>query len=119
MKFGDGWVAQVYLVRHLKAGILTDCVYAEPPTPLEMRETATHHGLDNNPDLLRVVEVPLTSGLAHRSEAIAALDEWTPPPLPEVACLAQPVLDADNQANVIRWEVKVSGVGVVTNPEDK
>ena len=114
--YGGQHVALVYLVRHLRHGVLTDCGYAEPPTHEEMRATCEMRGLEYRPEWLRVVELPLVSALAHRANALGALDEWEPPPAPVVAAPVEPMFDPRDPANILRWKAKVSGVGHVRNP---
>jgi hypothetical protein len=114
--YGGQHVAQVYLVRHIKHGVLTDCAYAERPTQDEMRATCEMRGYVYQPGWLLVVEVPLVSALDTRADGLACLDEWEPPPVPETRAPVEPMLDPSDPANILRWRAKVSGVGHVRNP---
>lgn len=116
-RYGDGWVAQVYLIRHLQGGILTDCAYTERPTDEEIAETCKLHGLQYEAERVRIVELPVVSGLEHRAEALGALDAWTPPASPTIATEigeVGPQLDPENAAHVVGWKVKIAGTGHVT-----
>lgn len=115
--YGGQHVAQVYLIRHLRFGVLTDCAYCERPTLEEMRATCELRGLEFREELLRVVELPVVSALDHRAEGLSTLDEWEPPPMPT---LSHPMIEAypdPKDPAEVRYRVKVSGVGTVTNPE--
>jgi hypothetical protein len=114
--YGGQHVAQVYLVRHLRVGVLTDCAYAEPPTQDEMRATCEVSGYEYRPEWLRVVEVPIVSALDTRRDALAALDEWEPPPMPQPKVPGLQAYGDPNDPAMVRYRVTISGVGTVTNP---
>lgn len=121
-KYGDAWVAQVYLIRHLIHGVLTDCSYAERPSDHEVEAVCTSHGLPYRADLIRIVELPVVTGLAHRAESLSDLDAWTPPPPPVISVAVGQLsaeVDPENEANILNFKVKISGAGRVGLPPEE